>query len=165
MVLRVSYRSIPGYHRLSPFAQGGGRLRNGIRVGRALMLHEIHIQNYAVIDELTVEFHSGLNLLSGETGSGKSIVIDALGLALGGRAATDVIRTGCDRATITAFFRAPELPAWQTLLADLGVEGADGEEIIFRRMIHSNGRSRLLLNDQPVTASGVREIGRASYRE
>lgn len=122
------------------------------------MLQEIHIQNYAVIDELTVEFHSGLNLLSGETGSGKSIVVDALGLALGGRAATDVIRTGCDRATITAFFRAPEPPAWQTLLADLGVEGTDGEEIIFRRAIHSNGRSRLLLNDQPVTASGVRAL-------
>lgn len=122
------------------------------------MLHEIHIQNYAVIDELTVEFHSGLNLLSGETGSGKSIVVDALGLALGGRAATDVIRTGCDRATITACFRAPESPAWQTLLADLGVGGTDGEEIIFRRVIHSNGRSRLLLNDQSVTASGVRAL-------
>jgi DNA repair protein RecN (Recombination protein N) len=122
------------------------------------MLHEIHIHNYAIIEELTVEFHPGLNLLSGETGSGKSIVVDALGLALGGRAATDVIRTGCDRATITATFQAPAHPAWQKLLAGLGVEGADAEEIIFRRVIHSNGRSRLLLNDQPVTASGVRAL-------
>ena len=70
------------------------------------MLQEIHIQNYAVIDDLTVEFHSGLNLLSGETGSGKSIVVDALGLALGGRAGADLIRTGCDPATVTAVFRS-----------------------------------------------------------
>lgn len=122
------------------------------------MLHEIHIQNYAVIDELIVEFHPGLNLLSGETGSGKSIVVDALALALGGRGATEVIRTGCDRATITAVFRAPGQSAWQKPLEELGVEGTDGDEIIFRRVIHSNGRSRLLLNDQPVTASGVRAL-------
>lgn len=122
------------------------------------MLQEIHIQNYAVIDELTVEFHPGLNLLSGETGSGKSIVVDALGLALGGRAAADVVRTGCDRTMITAVFRAPDHPAWQKLLADLGVEGMDGEEVFFRRVIHSNGRSRLLLNDQPVTVSAIRAL-------
>lgn len=119
------------------------------------MLHEIHIQNYAVIDELTVEFYPGLNLLSGETGSGKSIVVDALGLALGGRAAAEVIRTGCDRATVTAIFRQPAQQAWRKWLEELGVEEADGEEIIFRRVIHSNGRSRLLMNDQPVTVSAV----------
>ncbi len=122
------------------------------------MLHEIRIQNYAVIDDLTVEFHPGLNLLSGETGSGKSIVVDALGLALGGRAATDVIRTGCDRATITAVFRSPEQPAWQRCAEPLGLEEMDGEEIIFRRVIHSNGRSRLLLNDQVVTLSAVKAL-------
>ncbi|HXH49354.1 MAG TPA: AAA family ATPase [Terriglobia bacterium] len=122
------------------------------------MLHEIHIQNYAVIDDLTVEFHSGLNLLSGETGSGKSIVVDALGLALGGRATTDVIRTGCDRATVTAVFLAPPQTAWRKWLEEFGVEEAGGEELIFRRIIHSNGRSRLLLNDQPVTVSAVRAL-------
>jgi DNA repair protein RecN (Recombination protein N) len=122
------------------------------------MLHEIHIQNYAVIDDLTVEFRPGLNLLSGETGSGKSIVVDALGLALGGRAATDVIRTGCDRATVTAVFRAPAQPVWKKWLEEFGVEETDGEELIFRRVIHSNGRSRLLLNDQPVTVSAVRAL-------
>jgi DNA repair protein RecN (Recombination protein N) len=122
------------------------------------MLHEIHIQNYAVIDDLTVEFHPGLNLLSGETGSGKSIVVGALGLALGDRAATDVIRTGCERATVTAVFRSPVQSAWQRWLEELGVGETDGEEIIFRRVIHSNGRSRLLLNDQPVTLSAVKSI-------
>jgi DNA repair protein RecN (Recombination protein N) len=119
------------------------------------MLQEIHIQNYAVIDDITVEFHPGLNLLSGETGSGKSIVVDALGLALGGRAATDVIRTGCDRATVTAVFRTavqPELNRW---LEELGLEETGQAEIILRRVIHSNGRSRLLVNDQPVTLNAV----------
>jgi DNA repair protein RecN (Recombination protein N) len=119
------------------------------------MLHEIHIQNYAVIDDLTVEFHRGLNLLSGETGSGKSIVVDALGLALGGRAAVDVIRTGCERATVTAVFRLPMHPALKRWLEDLGMEATDEAEIILRRVVHSNGRSRLLLNDQPVTLNAV----------
>jgi len=122
------------------------------------MLHEIHIQNYAVIDDLTVEFHPGLNLLSGETGSGKSIVVDALGLALGGRAATDLIRTGCDRATVTAVFRSPVQPAWKQWLEEYGLAGSDEAEIIFRRVIHSNGRSRLLVNDQPVTLAAVRVL-------
>lgn len=72
------------------------------------MLHEIHIQNYAVIEKLALEFYPGLNLLSGETGSGKSILVDALGLALGGRASADVIRTGEERVVVTAVFRAEE---------------------------------------------------------
>ncbi len=122
------------------------------------MLHEIHIQNYAVIDDLTVEFHSGLNLLSGETGSGKSIVVDALGLALGGRAATDLVRTGCDRATVTAVFRSPVQPVWKQWLEEYGLAGPDEAEIIFRRVIHANGRSRLLVNDQPVTLAAVRVL-------
>ena len=125
------------------------------------MLQEIRIQNYAVIDDLTVEFYPGLNLLSGETGSGKSIVVGALGLALGGRAAIDAIRTGCDRATITAVFRSPEQPAWRRWSEALGLEDRDGEEIIFRRIIHANGRSRLLLNDQAVTLSAVRALADA----
>lgn len=122
------------------------------------MLQEIHIQNYAVIDDLTVEFHPGLNLLSGETGSGKSIVVDALGLALGGRATTDLIRTGCDKATITAVFRAPEKKTWQAWLEEYGLEASGETDIIFRRVIYSNGKSRLLVNDQPVTLAAVRAL-------
>jgi DNA repair protein RecN (Recombination protein N) len=122
------------------------------------MLHEIHIQNYAVIDDLTVEFYSGLNLLSGETGSGKSIVVDALGLALGGRAAADIIRTGCERATVTAVFRSTVQPAWKRWLDELGIEETGEAEIIFRRVVQSNGRSRLLVNDQPVTLAAVRAL-------
>ncbi len=122
------------------------------------MLHEIHIQNYAVIDDLTVEFYSGLNLLSGETGSGKSIVVDALGLALGGRAVADIIRTGCERATVTAVFRSAVQPAWKRWLDELGIEETAEAEIIFRRVVQSNGRSRLLVNDQPVTLAAVRAL-------
>lgn len=122
------------------------------------MLHEIHIQNYAVIDDLTVEFYSGLNLLSGETGSGKSIVVDALGLALGGRAAADIIRTGCERATVTAVFRSNVQPAWKRWLDELGIKESGEAEIIFRRVVQSNGRSRLLVNDQTVTIAAVRAL-------
>ncbi len=122
------------------------------------MLHEIHIQNYAVIDDLTVEFRPGLNLLSGETGSGKSIVVDALGLALGGRAASDLIRTGCDRASVTAVFRSPVQPAWKQWLEEYGLLPSGEPEIILRRAVHSNGRSRLLVNDQPVTLAAVKAL-------
>ncbi len=127
------------------------------------MLREIHIQNYAVIDRLTVEFRPGLNLLSGETGSGKSILVDALGLALGGRASADIIRTGEERATVTAVFRAEERAGksapWQAWLERVGLDGGD-DEILLRREVQSNGKSRLLVNDQPVTAASVRELAR-----
>lgn len=134
----------------------------------ASMLREIHIQSYAVIDSLSVEFHPGLNLLSGETGSGKSIVVDALGLALGGRASPDVIRTGADRAIVTAVFslegnvpsplRSGSGGGWQSWFDEFGITRAD--EIILRRDIQTGGRSRLLVNDQPVTVAAVRLLAR-----
>jgi DNA repair protein RecN (Recombination protein N) len=125
------------------------------------MLQEIHIQNYAVIENLQVEFHSGLNLLTGETGSGKSILVDALALALGGRASPDVIRTGSDRATVTAVFRAPGgklAPPWLAWLERYGVPGDREPEIILRREIQAGGRSRLLVNDEPVTLAAAKEL-------
>jgi len=122
------------------------------------MLHEIHIQNYAVIESLSVEFQPGLNVLSGETGSGKSILVDALGLALGGRTSPDVIRTGQERATVTAVFRAERNPPWTGWLEEYGLAGSDGAEIILRREIQANGKSRLLVNDQPVTVAAVKAL-------
>jgi len=122
------------------------------------MLHEIHIQNYAVIESLSVEFHPGLNVLSGETGSGKSILVDALGLALGGRASPDVIRTGQDRATVTAVFRAERNLPWTGWLGEYGLVGSDEPEVILRREIQASGKSRLLVNDQPVTVAAVRAL-------
>lgn len=120
------------------------------------MLQEIHIQNYAVIDELSVEFRLGLNLLSGETGSGKSIVVDALGLALGGRATTDIIRTGCEKTTITAVFQSTGPSHWTDWLEKYGLEVSDEGELIFRRVIQAGGKSRLLVNDQVVTLAAVK---------
>ncbi len=122
------------------------------------MLREIHIQNYAVIDNLTVEFGLGLNLLSGETGSGKSILVDALGLALGGRASPEVIRSGEERAQVTAVFSAEGIPPWAETLASLGAGGSEDGELILRREIQSGGRSRMLVNDQPVTLAAVRAL-------
>jgi DNA repair protein RecN (Recombination protein N) len=134
------------------------------------MLQEIHIHNYAVIENLTVEFHPGLNVLTGETGSGKSVLVDALDLALGGRASSDVIRTGAQRATVTAVFRAAAVsgnarkgeadlpPPWFDWLERYGVSGETEGEIILRREIQAGGRSRLLVNDQPVTLAAVKEL-------
>lgn len=122
------------------------------------MLREIVIQNYAVIDNLRVEFGPGLNVLSGETGSGKSILVDALGLALGGRASPDVIRTGQERATVTAVFRAEDRAPWKAWLAEYGVASEDESEFILRREVQSGGRSRLLANDQPVTLAALRAL-------
>jgi len=139
------------------------------------MLKEIHIQNYAVIDHLTLEFEPGLTLLSGETGSGKSILVDALGLALGGRASPDVIRTGAQRATITVVFSvaADEAnaaayavgskvePAWRRWLEEYGLAAGDEPEIILRREIQAGGKSRLLVNDQPATLVAIRALARS----
>ena len=128
------------------------------------MLREIHIQNYAVVEKLALEFQPGLNLLSGETGSGKSILVDALGLALGGRASPDLIRTGQDRATVTAVFRAEgrgkRRAMWSAWFEEYGLAGADEDEIILRREIQASGKSRLLVNDQPVTVAAVKALAR-----
>ncbi len=122
------------------------------------MLREIQIQNYAVIDKLTVEFGPGLNLLSGETGSGKSILVDALGLALGGRTSSEVIRTGEDRALISAVFAAEGKAPWADWLEECGVAPSDEGDLILRRELQTGGRSRMLVNDQPVTLATVRAL-------
>jgi DNA repair protein RecN (Recombination protein N) len=122
------------------------------------MLQEIHIQNYAVIEKLSLEFGLGLNLLSGETGSGKSILVDALGLALGGRASPEVIRTGCDRATVAAAFRVSSPAALRSWVERFGLEEIEGDEVLLRREIQSGGRSRLLVNDCPITVAAAKSL-------
>ncbi len=122
------------------------------------MLCELHIQNYAVVENLQLEFFPGLNLFTGETGSGKSILVDALGLVLGGRASPDVIRTGETRATIAAVFQSTGgAKSW---LEEAGLGGADDDAVLLRREIQADGRSRLLVNDNPVTLSAVRALAR-----
>src|SRR6266700_2663022 len=84
------------------------------------------IENYAVVDRLRVRFHPGLNLLTGETGSGKSMVVDALGLLFGGRASADMVRSDTERARISGIFEGPQPAGLRKLLKDAGVEAEDG---------------------------------------
>jgi DNA repair protein RecN (Recombination protein N) len=121
------------------------------------MLTDIHIRNFAIVDEVALEFESGLTALTGETGAGKSILIDALGLVLGDRADGNVIRHGCDRAEISAGFAIRELPAVAHWLEERDLQ-ADGE-CRLRRIIGRDGRSRGFINNQPVPLQALRELG------
>ena len=118
------------------------------------MLLELTVENYAVVEKVRVRFHRGLNLLTGETGSGKSIVVDALALLLGGRAAAEMVRTGADRARIAGVFEveAKGLPE--------GVEPEDGELIIEREIL-PNGKSRAFAGGRLVTAALLKELARS----
>lgn len=123
------------------------------------MLAELRLENYAVIDNVAVEFASGLNLLTGETGAGKSILIDALALLLGEKATSDVIRTGADRAVISAVFE-PEVTARKTVDKILESNGLDSEDesLIVRREIASGGKGRVFVNNQPATVGVLRQL-------
>ena len=121
------------------------------------MLVELVIENYAVIERLRVRFHRGLNLLTGETGSGKSIVVDALGLLLGSRASPETIRTGAERARVSGIFEAPSAPAARAILESAGIEIEDGELLIEREIL-AGGKSRAFAGSRPVTAALLREL-------
>src|SRR5881398_1796197 len=110
------------------------------------MLLELVVENYAVVERLRVRFHAGLNLLTGETGSGKSIIVDALGLLFGGRASADMIRSGEERARVSGVFDAS--PGLSSVLARTGVELEDGEVVIEREIL-ANGKSRGYVNHRP----------------
>jgi len=118
---------------------------------------DLVVENYAVVERVRVRFHSGLNLLTGETGSGKSIVVDALGLVLGGRASADMVRSDTDRARISAIFEAPLQPACRALLDAAGVPIEDGELLIEREVL-AGGKSRAFLGNRPVTVALLREL-------
>ena len=121
------------------------------------MLVELVVENYAVIERIRVRFHDGLNLLTGETGSGKSIVVDALGLLFGGRASPEMIRTGEDRARISAIFELPDDARLRAVLDEAGVEFED-HELIVEREILAGGKSRAFAGSRPVTAGLLREM-------
>jgi DNA repair protein RecN (Recombination protein N) len=123
------------------------------------VLRELRLENYAVIDNVVVEFAPGLNLLTGETGAGKSILIDALALLLGGKASTDVIRHGADRAVVAAVFEAEGKTA-RTLVQLLETNGLDEEagELIVRREIVTAGKGRVFINNQPATVAVLRQL-------
>ena len=124
------------------------------------MLIELRIKDYAVIHDLTLELGSGLSALSGETGAGKSIIVGALSLLLGERAASDTVRTGAERAMVEAVFDVATYPKLGVQLDDLGIEAEDGL-LILRREVAAVGRNRAWINESPTTARTVGELGRS----
>ncbi len=119
------------------------------------MLLELRAENYAVIDHAIAVFGPGLNLLTGETGAGKSILVDALALLMGDKASSDVVRHGADRAVVACVFEST-LGAENTLEAN-GID-AEGAEIILRREIQAGGKGRVYVNNQPATVNVLRQL-------
>ena len=122
------------------------------------MLIELRLENYAVIDNLVVEFGHGLNLLTGETGAGKSILIDALALLLGEKASTEVVRSGAERAVVSAVFESNEAAedSLAKILEANGLDESDDGSLILRREIASGGKGRVFVNNQPATVAVLR---------
>jgi len=121
------------------------------------MLKTLYVKNYALIDELSIDFASGLNILTGETGAGKSILLGALGLILGERASTENIRQGAGKAVVEGIFTVNDNEPARRLLARADYE--NGNEIIVRREITTRGTSRSFINDSPAPLNLVKELG------
>ena len=121
------------------------------------MLKTLYIKNYALIEELSVEFERGLNIITGETGAGKSIIIDALSLVLGERADTDAVRKGADKAIAEGLFDVSGNQRLKKLLKQNGIEFS--EELILRREVSIKGQSRSFINDSPTTTTLLKEVG------
>jgi DNA repair protein RecN (Recombination protein N) len=122
------------------------------------VLLELRVENYAVIDSLAVEFAPGLNLLTGETGAGKSILIDALALLLGDKASTEMVRHGAEKTVVSGVFEADE-SALKPMLEENGLEVApEDSHVIVRREIAANGKGRVFVNNQPATVALLRQL-------
>lgn len=141
---------VDGEFRLYGLEKGGDSV-----VWLKTMLRQLRIKDFAIIDSLAIRFDAGLNVLTGETGAGKSIIVDALGLALGERAQTDMIRTGRSEAAVEAYFDISSHP----LLERIGIPA--GEGIIIRRNVSSAGKSRAYINDTMVNVQSLLEIGKS----
>ena len=123
------------------------------------MLKFLHIENIAVIERSDIEFSAGFNVLTGETGAGKSIVIDAINAVLGERTSKELIRAGCDTAEVSAVFGELD-NATAAALSDAGVTPDDDGNIVIRRRLSMTGKGLIKLNDRPVTATELKEIGK-----
>ncbi|HKD60081.1 MAG TPA: DNA repair protein RecN [Terracidiphilus sp.] len=119
------------------------------------MLVELRAENYAVIDHAIAVFGPGLNLLTGETGAGKSILVDALALLMGGKASTDIVRHGAEKAVVACVFEST--PAAEAILEENGID-VEGNEIILRREILSSGKGRVFVNNQQATVAVLRQL-------
>ena len=123
------------------------------------MLRHLHIRNLAIIDELSLDFAAGFSVLTGETGAGKSILIDALGLVTGSRAESTLVRGGCDKAEVAAEFSLDDSPAAAAWLAER--ELADGNLCTIRRVVQAEGRTRAFINGSLVNGADLRILGEA----
>ncbi len=123
------------------------------------MLKFLHIENIAVIERSDIEFSAGFNVLTGETGAGKSIVIDAINAVLGERTSKELIRAGCDTAEVSAVFGELD-NATAAALSDAGITPDEDGNIVIRRRLSAAGKGLIKLNDRPVTATELKEIGK-----
>jgi DNA repair protein RecN (Recombination protein N) len=121
------------------------------------MLTTLLIRNYALIDELEAGFSNGLVIITGETGAGKSIIVDAVGLVLGERASPEAVRTGADKAVVEATFTGTGIRKLRPLLDENSIE--PGDEVIVRREVSTRGQSRCFVNDSPVTLTLLKQVG------
>jgi DNA repair protein RecN (Recombination protein N) len=121
------------------------------------MLKALHIRNVVLIDQLTLEFKSGLSALTGETGAGKSILLDSMGLTLGSRADAGLVRHGTEQASVSASFDLPKNHPAYVLLQEQGIEAMD--ELIIRRTVSADGKSRAFVNDEPVSVGFLKNLG------
>jgi len=122
------------------------------------LLVQLIINDLAIVNKLHLNFDSGMTVLTGETGAGKSILIDALGLILGDRADTNIIRGGAEKTDITAIFSVKNNAAVDKKLNRIEIN-SDGDELFIRRIIRKDGRSRAYINDTPVPIQTIRDIG------
>ena len=122
------------------------------------MLQTLSIRDFVIVDKLDLEFDRGFTVLTGETGAGKSILVDALSLALGARGEGGIIRAGCERAEISASFDIATLADLQTWLQENEMQSED-EQFLVRRVIHADGRSRAFINGLPATVQQLRDVG------
>ena len=124
------------------------------------MLSHIHLRNFAIIETLDLELKTGMTALTGETGAGKSILIDAIGLVLGDRAESGVVRHGADKAEITLTVELDDTPSAQAWLAEQDLsDDNDDDQCILRRVITANGKSRAWINGSPCNLSMLRQLG------
>ncbi len=126
------------------------------------MLRELHVRNLAVVASASVELDEGLNALTGETGAGKSIVVDSMALLAGARASAELIRSGAERLTVTGVFQ-PASNGWRRQLEAAGLD-AEGDELLVRREVSRTGRNRVFVNDQPTTLRLLADLAPALLR-
>lgn len=124
-----------------------------------LMLSRLSVKNLALVEKLAIDFEPGLNVITGETGAGKSILIGALGLLLGERADKKIIRTGEDTCTAEAMLQLDDASGVNAILESLGLEPCEGGQLIIRRTVKANGSNQQTINDSPVTIQALKQLG------